>query len=408
MEEINNKYMEDDFIAAGTSVKELIETAKCVDEHTGVRQCNFSDGTIWHYSGYKNSVLNFAVFDPDNPIQRVESEGHFFFRFRRNKYVSTKDFINYGVFCILQDMQRGKNRTVFELKSSFPENDNGILFVSDIAKKTMLPRLTNNRLNIAEDFVERDLLLTRLIGTSWDDVIKYVVYRRSGPFKKAIAFFGKNPKRIAFQDVALAAKTYHKRMKCEKWEITNRFGLRASFRMEELNEQVQKIFPGLTYRPIITMITCDSGHITNKVMLGWCRNSCKEFTPFYTHDFMVEEDEDTILAYQQCIDQCVNAILQDAERMLVMSQNLLNETEEDYDRAVLTMAKVCLTDVNAGAKAKSTLIQRSQERDFAKTQFEMLEMLMDVVEAGNFANSSPYADTRIRELGIRHLFEKDF
>lgn len=399
------KYMNDDFRAAGTSIKELIETAGIVDENTGVRQCNFSDGEILHFSGYKNMQLNFVIFDPDSPVKVVEDQGRFFCRLPQNKVIGVSGFLNNGVFEIVQDMQNGKNKTVFNLKSSFPEQSNGILFTSDILKKTMLPRLTNNRLNITEEYAERDLLLAKIIGMTPEDVKKYVVYRYSGPIKKAISIFGRDPKRVSFRDVALAAKTYHKKMTCEKWEITNRFGLSASFSVEELTDMTQELFPGLKYKPVITLIACDSGHLTNKVMVGWYNDLCKEVTPFYTHDLTIEDTEDAILTYQQCIDGCIEPILQDTKHLLAMSKRMLDCTEEGYNRAVMKVAKSCLIDANAGTKAKSILIQRSQERNFAKTQLDMLEMLMDIVEKGDFFSSSAYADTRIRELGVRHFFQ---
>lgn len=405
MDKDRNDYMYDDFFAAGTSRNKLLTVAEMIDKNTETTQCNFSDSEILHYTGSNGTDMYFAAFALDNPIKVTETKGKFVAVLQKNKTMSIMRFLRNGGYRIVKDFNEGKNLTVFDLASSFPDKPNGLMFVSDISKKTMLPRLTG-KLTISEDYLERDLLLARIIGETQEEIIRYVIYRKTGCIRKMISMFTKNPNRISFKEVAIAGNGFDKKAKCEYWEISNRLGLEASFSYPIIDKAVGRIFANNKYRPIVTVATCDSGYAVDRIMLGWCSKASTEFTPLYTHEISVShgEGDDVITAYRDAITESVSFFEKDARKMQEMKRQKIRVSEKDYKNLLQSLSKKCVIDVNAGLKAKAAFIQYAETENKGRTELDMIGLVFDATEKGVFASVSSYADAQVRKKGLAEMF----
>ncbi|MBQ6857667.1 MAG: hypothetical protein IJO13_11265 [Lachnospiraceae bacterium] len=399
------EYMKDDFTADGTDLKELYELAELIDANTDTKMCNFNECEILHYSGRNHNTLYFIAINPRQPFSiKSNKDGETVAGLLRNKRMSVYGFAKYRVINIIDDFSHDKNRTVFELATSFDNDPHPYLYTSQVANKTMLPRLTNNQFRDSCSSLGRDIYLAERIGAAPGTISPYVTYRFSGPIKKAMGFFARDPKRISFRDVVIAADTYTRKSKCIHWEFTNKDGLEAVFIYPDFAKKIEKEFPDIKYQPVIIIAACDTGYAADRVITGWIDKKRSTYTAFYTSEKILLSSENVIRSYQDTIEECMDRFYEDAEKMANMQKEYLITSVHPFKDTISDVSKKCIEDSSAGSKAEKVFFDYAEKATNLNTKYDLIELLLDISEVGQFEKMSPFACSQIRKEGIRRLF----
>ena len=403
MEYHNRKsyYMSDNYKVTGTSYDELVEEADNVDRHTEITCCNFSNGEILHYNRvHKKDEFYCVKLMPHCPLQIDTASGGIYIK--RNVILKTSSF--HDEECIvLEDLLDKRSSTIFHLPGSFPNSKLGLVFTSSIAKKTMVPRLM--KYDITDDCLERDILMAKIIGTSKEDIIKYIVCRksRSGRIRKMFSMFAGDPHRMAFRDaVQIVAAAVGKHI--HKWQITNISGMEATFYCPEIKHKIQSIFPNIKYFPVISVIVCDTGYVSNQILFGWICEENEFAVPFYTHSITVSSKcVDQIDMYRKEIDKRFDYFMQDANVINHLQVTSRCLAADAWERQLNRLVCACIRGVNGGKQSEKSFLHYAENNVKTNSTYEMFEIFLNAINDNNIYTD--YGSKRIRTIGVAKIFK---
>lgn len=282
----SNFYLKEEDVF-GTSVETLLHATQVIDENTTVVKLDYADCSIMTYNQQKGGVLFLNKSEIGKQLKKVRlAHSHIpdplAYMVPEAIPLALSDLSRHKALCLVKEMidNPTEHGTAFYFGEGTPKES--LVFVSPIAAKTMGQRLP---LPTKDSSMERNLYIAKAIDDMNTSIPLYSVLRStgSGPYKKLIAVFAKNPKRLDLnQSVSLLQE-----FGCNNiyWKFSQRSGLYALFDCPLLHTKIH-ISELQHYETFVGIQICDSGHMSNKVFVGLYDPN----NPAQSHFVMAEEN----------------------------------------------------------------------------------------------------------------------